>query len=162
MVVALRGTRIRAPPNVIATLIRRHFNGLPGPPVHQMLHTKGYSTKVYVSVDGTHLKGGFVHTLMLAVRIDAENQIVPLAWAVVESENERSWRWFLSHLSAAIPQLDGELTTLISDRDKGLQAAEDELEHVKRAFCVQHIAANVQTKYGIEARRKFVSCTCAQ
>jgi hypothetical protein len=49
-----------------------------------------------VAVDGTHLKGGFVHTLMLAVGIDAENQIVPLAWAVVESENERSWRWFLS------------------------------------------------------------------
>jgi hypothetical protein len=33
VVVALRGPRIRAPPNVIATLIRRHFNGLRGPPV---------------------------------------------------------------------------------------------------------------------------------
>jgi hypothetical protein len=33
VVVALRGPRIRAPPNVIATLIRRHFNGLRGPPL---------------------------------------------------------------------------------------------------------------------------------
>jgi hypothetical protein len=33
VVVALRGPRIEAPPNVIATLIRRHFNGLRGPPV---------------------------------------------------------------------------------------------------------------------------------
>jgi hypothetical protein len=33
VVVALRGPRIRAPPNVIATLIRRHFNGLWGLPV---------------------------------------------------------------------------------------------------------------------------------
>jgi hypothetical protein len=33
VVVALRGPRIRAPPNVIATLIRRHLNGLRGPPV---------------------------------------------------------------------------------------------------------------------------------
>jgi hypothetical protein len=33
VVVALRGPRIRAPPNVIATLIRRHFNGLWRPPV---------------------------------------------------------------------------------------------------------------------------------
>jgi hypothetical protein len=33
VVVALRGPRIRAPPNVIATLIRRQFNGLRGPPV---------------------------------------------------------------------------------------------------------------------------------
>jgi serine/threonine protein kinase len=33
VVVALRGPSIRAPPNVIATLTRRHFNGLRGPPV---------------------------------------------------------------------------------------------------------------------------------
>jgi hypothetical protein len=33
VVVALRGPRIRAPPNVFATLIRCHFNGLRGPPV---------------------------------------------------------------------------------------------------------------------------------
>jgi hypothetical protein len=33
VVVALRGPWMKAPPNVIATLIRRHFNGLRGPPV---------------------------------------------------------------------------------------------------------------------------------
>jgi hypothetical protein len=43
-----------------------------------------------VAVDGTFMKGGFVQTLLLAVALDAENQIITLAWAIVESENESS------------------------------------------------------------------------
>jgi hypothetical protein len=115
-----------------------------------------------VATDGTYLKGFFVHTLLVAVGIDANNHILPLAWAVVESETESSWRWFLQQLSAAIPGLDSNSTTLISDRDKGLQSADDELQHIGRAFCVQHIAANVQSKFGIEPRRKFIDCTYAR
>jgi len=41
------------------------------------------------------MKGGFVQTPLVAVALDAENQIVTLAWAIVESENESSWRWSL-------------------------------------------------------------------
>jgi hypothetical protein len=115
-----------------------------------------------VAVDGTFMRGGYVQTLLLAVALDAENQIIILAWAVVESENESSWRWFLSQLTEAIGDLDVETTTLISDRDKGLQAADNQLAYAKRAFCTQHIASNVQTKFGIEARRKFVAATYAR
>jgi zinc finger SWIM domain-containing protein 3 len=115
-----------------------------------------------VATDGAHLKGVFVQTLLVAVGIDANNHIVPLAWAVVESETESSWRWFLRELATAIPNLNTETTTLISDRDKGLQSADNELQHVGRAYCVQHIAANVQTKFGIEPRRMFVNCAYAR
>jgi len=51
-----------------------------------------------VAVDGTFLKGTFVHTLLLAVGVDAEGHIVILAWAIVEGENESSWKWFFSQL----------------------------------------------------------------
>jgi zinc finger SWIM domain-containing protein 3 len=115
-----------------------------------------------VATDGAHLKGIFTQTLLVAVGIDANNHILPLAWAVVESETESSWRWFLRQLSAAIPGRDSNTTTLISDRDKGLQSADNELQHVGRAYCIQHIAANIQSKFGLETRRKFISCTYAQ
>jgi hypothetical protein len=59
-----------------------------------------------VATDGTYLRGAFVHTLLLAVGIDAENHIVPLAWALVESETESSWRWFLRNLCEAILEFD--------------------------------------------------------
>lgn len=63
------------------------------------------------------------------------------------------------NLEEAIVDLDVGATTLISDRDKGLQATDDELRHAMRTFCTQHIAASVQAKFGIEPRRKFDAAT---
>jgi len=83
-----------------------------------------------VATDGAHLKGVFVRTLLVAVRIDINNHIVPLARAVVESETESPMHWFLRELATAIPKLNTETTTLISDRGKGLQSADNELQHV--------------------------------
>ena len=44
---------------------------------------------------------------------------------------------------------------MISDRDKGLAAADSVLNLTKRAFCCQHIASNIQTKFGLAARKQF-------
>jgi len=52
------------------------------------------------------------------VGVDANGNILLLAWGIVESENEYSWRYFLQHLKQALPE--SESMTLISDRDKGL------------------------------------------
>jgi hypothetical protein len=48
-----------------------------------------------VAIDGIFLKGSFVHILLLAAGIDAKGI---LAWALVEGENESSWKWFFSQL----------------------------------------------------------------
>jgi hypothetical protein len=42
------------------------------------------------------MKEVFGQTALFAV---ADNHLVPLAWAAVESESEGSWRYFLSHLN---------------------------------------------------------------
>jgi len=82
-------------------------------------------------------------------------QIVILAWGI---ENESSWKWFFSQLRDGLPDLDCE----ISDRDKGLQAAENDLEYANHVFCVQHLAENVKARFGMEARRKFIALTYAR
>lgn len=76
----------------------------------------------FMAVDGMFLKARFVQTLLLAVGIDGNGKKLLLAWAVVESENTESWTWFLTRLKHAIPQV--LKMTLISDRDKGLRAAD--------------------------------------
>jgi hypothetical protein len=44
-----------------------------------------------VSVDATFLTGKYKGTLMVVVGIIAENQLMPLAFALVEGENNESW-----------------------------------------------------------------------
>ncbi|XVF71656.1 hypothetical protein PTKIN_Ptkin12aG0057100 [Pterospermum kingtungense] len=48
-----------------------------------------------LSLDGCFLKGYYGGQLLVAIGIDANDCIYPLAYAVVESENYESWCWFL-------------------------------------------------------------------
>ena len=59
----------------------------------------------FIAMGGTFTKEIFNLTILLAASVDANNHSVLLAWAVVESENESSWRFFLSNLCTAIPQV---------------------------------------------------------
>ena len=109
-----------------------------------------------VALDGTFIKSSFIQTLLLAVSIDANNEIVLLAWAVVESENDSSWTYFLYHLKTAIPNINTVNCTVISDRDKGLSTATDQtIPNAHRAHCCKHLADNVQTAYGMAAKKIF-------
>jgi hypothetical protein len=47
------------------------------------------------SIDGTFLLGKYQGTLLIAISVDANNKLVPLAFALVEKENKDSWEWFL-------------------------------------------------------------------
>ncbi|CAM8993874.1 unnamed protein product [Rhodiola kirilowii] len=40
-----------------------------------------------ISIDATHLIGKWKGVLMIAVSLDAQNEILPLAYALVEGEN---------------------------------------------------------------------------
>ena len=91
---------------------------------------------------------------MLAACVDTDNHAVPLAWAIVESENEHAWRFFLSNLYNAIPEINRPTT---SDRDKGLRAADNEIPLAVRAFCVEHLSQNLQKNFGMPSRSIFNS-----
>ncbi|XP_077215579.1 uncharacterized protein LOC143850199 [Tasmannia lanceolata] len=76
-----------------------------------------------VLVDGTHLRGKYLGILLIAVGVDGNNGLVPLAFGVVETENEDSWCWFLYLVKRhVLPEGIGALT-LCSDRQKGLMQA---------------------------------------
>jgi hypothetical protein len=47
--------------------------------------------RLVILVDGTFLTGKYRSTLMMAVAVDPEQQLVPLAFALAESENDDSW-----------------------------------------------------------------------
>nr|KYP39649.1 hypothetical protein KK1_039035 [Cajanus cajan] len=51
-----------------------------------------------IGVDGCHLKTKYGGQLLIAVGRDLNDQYLPLAFAVVETETKESWRWFLNLL----------------------------------------------------------------
>ncbi|CAN7071087.1 unnamed protein product, partial [Brassica oleracea var. botrytis] len=46
-------------------------------------------------IDGTHLGGKYKGVLLTASGQDANFQIFPLAYAIVDSEDTEAWTWFL-------------------------------------------------------------------
>ncbi|XP_076924067.1 uncharacterized protein LOC143586392 [Bidens hawaiensis] len=59
--------------------------------------------------------------LLAAIGRDANDQMYPVAWAVVEGESNDSWEWFMEELRKCLDVQDGGKDwTLISDQQKGL------------------------------------------
>ncbi|XP_072086993.1 uncharacterized protein [Arachis hypogaea] len=53
--------------------------------------------KPIVQVDRTHLYGKYKGCLLVAVSQDGNNNIVPIAFAIVEEKTSDAWHFFLSH-----------------------------------------------------------------
>ncbi|CAN1230126.1 hypothetical protein LINPERPRIM_LOCUS3236 [Linum perenne] len=69
-------------------------------------------------LDGCFLKGEVEGILLAAVGKDGNNQVFPIAWAVVECENRNSWTWFIQSLADDLGIVDGRGWTVISDQQK--------------------------------------------
>lgn len=100
-----------------------------------------------IGVDGCHLKHKFGGQLLTAVGLDGNDSIFPLAYAIVEGETKNSWSWFLALLRTdlEITREAQEQLTFISDKQKGLLPAFEEiLPNVSHRFCVRHLHGNMK------------------
>ena len=71
-----------------------------------------------IGLDGCFLKHTCRGELLTAMGRDANNQMYPIAWAVVRVENAENWGWFISLLINDLCLNDGQGITLISDSHK--------------------------------------------
>jgi hypothetical protein len=102
-----------------------------------------------ISIDSTHLYGRFEEKLLIAMAIDAKNEVYPLAFTVVESENKNSWKWFLSCIRRYVTNRN---LCIISDRHGGIIEAirEDPLwrpPNGHHRFCLRHVTSNFNQQY---------------
>ncbi|CAA7058664.1 unnamed protein product [Microthlaspi erraticum] len=105
---------------------------------------KGHCRPIF-GIDGCFLKSNSKGQLLAAVGRDANNQIYPFAWAVVQVENSESWLWFIRHLKNDLGLGNGEGFTVISDRQKGLLfAVNQELPEIEHRMCARHIYGNIR------------------
>ncbi|KAL9691421.1 hypothetical protein QQ045_011843 [Rhodiola kirilowii] len=113
-----------------------------------------------IGIDGTHLFGKYNGTLLVALGLDANNHLLPLAYALVESENVDSWSWFMAAIKHGVTQRKG--LCVISDRHPGIMRAmrEDENWRAPKAYhriCSRHLASNFNSRVKNTQLRKLMS-----
>ena len=77
----------------------------------------------FIGLDGCHLKGRFGGQLLSATAKDGNDNIFPVAMAVVEQENKDSWTWFLEQFADDIGRPEELNLVFISDRQKVLSSS---------------------------------------
>ncbi|KAL0361427.1 UNVERIFIED_CONTAM: hypothetical protein Sradi_3827200 [Sesamum radiatum] len=105
-----------------------------------------------ISIDEIHLYTKYKHKLLVAVTLDANQQILPLAFTLVDEESLASWRWFLKMLAKHLMLNDDDRICLISDRHSELINAinfvpASTFSHGIHCFCLRYVCSNFNTKY---------------
>ncbi|XP_060960604.1 uncharacterized protein LOC115710825 [Cannabis sativa] len=99
-----------------------------------------------ISIDGTFLKTRFGGTMLVAVAYDANNQLFLIAFAIVDSENHDSWKYFLQKLKEAIGEVEN--LVFVSDRHQSIEhAVEVIFPEACHCACYKHISMNVTHKF---------------
>ncbi|KAL0228297.1 hypothetical protein RCL1_004440 [Eukaryota sp. TZLM3-RCL] len=116
-----------------------------------------YARKI-ISVDGAFLHGETKGTLLSAQTVDGEGHIFPLAYAIVDVENENNWKYFLEKLKEGLDEEDVSRSMMVSDRHKGLMNGVEHVfgENFPHAYCVRHLCANLKKRYKEKGLEGFI------
>ncbi|KAK4392728.1 hypothetical protein Sango_2050600 [Sesamum angolense] len=99
-----------------------------------------------IGVDGCHLKGPHGWVLLTAVSIDPNNNLYPLAYAIVSGETREAWEWFLGLLKSDLNMVREDAYTFISDKRKELISTfESVFPSSDKRYCVRHLHGNMKT-----------------
>ena len=115
-----------------------------------------------ISINATHLYGKYKGKLLIVMATNGNNEIYPLAFAVVESESTESWGWLLACLLTYVT--DRTNLCIISNRHQGIQSCFDDTEHrgylqsplVHHRYCLRHLVSNVNTNFNSVALKNLV------
>jgi hypothetical protein len=101
--------------------------------------------RLLVLVDGTFLTGKYRDTLMMAAAVDPEDQIVPMAFALAEGENNSSWSWFMRLLRTQVLGASRTICLILDRHAEILHAAGEDIEgfpSLVHRWCMRHFVAN--------------------
>ncbi|KAI5076993.1 hypothetical protein GOP47_0009058 [Adiantum capillus-veneris] len=99
----------------------------------------------FIGLDGTFLTSKYLGALLTATGIDAMGGLFPIAFGVVDAENEDNWVWFLQNVHDCMASVNA--ITFVSDKQKGLlPAVELVFLGCEHAYCMRHLDANLKKK----------------
>ena len=85
--------------------------------------------------------------------MDANEQIFPLAFAIVDSENNLSYEWVFKNFKTTFGERED--ICIISDRHEGIiHEVEITYPHVTHGACIFHLYNNLKLQYKGETKLK--------
>ncbi|XP_073292598.1 uncharacterized protein [Primulina huaijiensis] len=103
-----------------------------------------------VGLGGIKLKSKYLGTLLSATSFDADGGLFPLAFGVVDMENDESWMWFLSELHKAL-EMNTEMIprlTFLSDGHKGISdAIKRKFPAASNAICMRYLTESIGKEF---------------
>lgn len=106
-------------------------------------------------IDSSHLPGKYKGVLLTASGQDANFQVFPLAFAVVDAETGSAWHWFLTKVERIFA--DSNTLTIISDRLAAIAKAKKQVfPKAHHGACIVHIMRNVVSRYKSKGLAKLV------
>ncbi|CAN0893143.1 hypothetical protein LINGRAHAP2_LOCUS17978 [Linum grandiflorum] len=109
------------------------------------------------------MKGLCKGEILSAIGRDANDQMYPIAWCIVEVESRNSWDWFLEQLQLDLNIGEGGGWCFSSDQQKGLVPSVATLfPNAEHRLCARHIYANWRKKFKCNKWQKmFWKCAKA-
>ncbi|KAM3283211.1 hypothetical protein P3S67_026856 [Capsicum chacoense] len=102
-----------------------------------------------IAVDGTHLYSKYEGVLLSAVAQDTKNYIFPIAFCVVDKENDASWTFFFQKLKSIIE--DEPDLCVIFDRHISITNVFSRVySRAHHGLCMRHLAENLRVNQHCE------------
>lgn len=113
-------------------------------------------------LDSAPINSKYEGYLFVATAADAEDGTFPVAFAVVETEDEDNWRWFLEELKSAISITSLTPITFIADFEHGLKEALAEVfDKCYHSYCFRRLTekllSGLKGQFSHEVRRILVN-----
>ncbi|GKB21757.1 transposase, MuDR, MULE transposase domain protein [Tanacetum coccineum] len=94
-----------------------------------------------IIIDAAYLKGTYLGTNIVAVGMDGNNQIIPIATGVSQGETGESWTWFLRKLKECVGEVPN--LTIISDKHYAITlTCNTVLPNSFHGYCCRHLTMN--------------------
>ncbi|XP_024011092.1 uncharacterized protein LOC112086410 [Eutrema salsugineum] len=108
-------------------------------------------------IDGAHLKRKYTGCLLTASCQDGNYQLYPVAFGIVDGDNDKAWSWFFRKLQEVVP--DSHDLVFVSDRHNSIFAGLRKVYPMaQHCACVVHLQRNVQSIF----KKKHLSYLVSQ
>ncbi|KAM1046588.1 uncharacterized protein LOC126592138 [Malus sylvestris] len=105
---------------------------------HASVHGFQHGCRPILFLDAASLKSRYHETFLAATALDGDDGLFPVAFAIVDTENDDNWRWFLEQLRSVLSTTQS--LTFVSDREKGLKKSVLEVfENAHHGYSMHHL-----------------------